>query len=248
LTVPPAYKGLENDKVHIFLFVNGRIVPSERPVKFQYRTTIRRIEWAACSIPLLPHQPAGGSERKKISTLNGILSQQIPRSVYGRTILHLYALERKDQKVITLLRSIVCPRQRKQIVNISDNAGYSLLHIAAARGCLDLAKTLLQMGADPTLKCNRGQTPSDLCAHTPLLQRILLLATQLYPTSASSSASPSSISPSCPSESRQPLAPLSYITTSVIPTTIPVSSLLVKRSYEVSVKEDPTMRKRRKFF
>lgn len=186
VAVPPAVKGMENDEVQIFLFVEGKMVRGQKPVSFQYRTPVRRVEWVQCTYPLLKMNPQRPKDQFTVTCLSGLTkASDLPRSPYGRTLLHLYALERKDKTLVDLLRTIQSPRLTAQIVNLADNAGYTLLHIAAARGAVDLAKTLLQMRANPHLRCNKGHLPMDLCSHTPLLQKILCLARGLLPHNSS---------------------------------------------------------------
>jgi hypothetical protein len=51
-------------------------------------------------------------------------------------------------------------------VNLQTSEGFSLLHYAAGAGNLEMVRTLLQKGADPTLKADGGTTPYQMAIGT----------------------------------------------------------------------------------
>jgi palmitoyltransferase len=57
-------------------------------------------------------------------------------------------------------------------VNAVTTGGDSPLHWAALEGRLDTVETLLELGADPRIKNNRGESPGDLCANIDVKESI----------------------------------------------------------------------------
>lgn len=57
-------------------------------------------------------------------------------------------------------------------VNMQNGEGYTLLHIAADDGNLAMVNALLERGADPAIKTNRGSTALDLAMGTMVAARI----------------------------------------------------------------------------
>jgi uncharacterized protein len=46
-------------------------------------------------------------------------------------------------------------------VNMEQAGGYTPLHLAASSGLVEIAKLLLETGANPKTPCHRGKTPAD---------------------------------------------------------------------------------------
>jgi ankyrin repeat protein len=60
-------------------------------------------------------------------------------------------------------------------VNMTQAGGYAPLHQAAAAGLEEVTKILLEAGAHPDMRCDRGKTPADYArerGHEGVLQRI----------------------------------------------------------------------------
>ncbi len=64
-------------------------------------------------------------------------------------------------------------------VNTAEHGGYTALHLAAARGDLELVSLLVRRGADPTAKTDKGETAADIAASRGYPEAAALLAPNL---------------------------------------------------------------------
>ncbi|MEX0762123.1 MAG: ankyrin repeat domain-containing protein [Dehalococcoidia bacterium] len=64
-------------------------------------------------------------------------------------------------------------------VSTAEHGGYTPLHLAAARGDLELVSLLVRRGADPTAKTDKGETAADIAASRGHPEAAALLAPNL---------------------------------------------------------------------
>jgi uncharacterized protein len=81
--------------------------------------------------------------------------QQVAATPMRNQALHAVLALAKDPEIIRLLIA------RGADANAVQTAGYRPLHEAAAAGRLDLVQMLLDAGADPAARCDRGKTAAD---------------------------------------------------------------------------------------
>ena len=101
-------------------------------------------------------------ETQKLGVLQLLLSKGASRThagPRGSTPLHIAAAVQDNGEAMTILlgRDIT-----KTDLGVTDGQGYTALHTAAQCGNLGALNTLLQVGADTTIKDPKGRTPLDL--------------------------------------------------------------------------------------
>jgi len=76
----------------------------------------------------------------------------------GQSVLHLVAYNGAHGALACLTDA----EELRPLVDLRDEAGRTALHHAAARGHMSCVSRLMDVGADPRLKTNKGQTPMTL--------------------------------------------------------------------------------------
>lgn len=71
-----------------------------------------------------------------------------------------YVVNKQNAEALAILDSNAFP------IDQANEEGWTLLHFAAEQGNADMVRTLLERGADPTVKTLRGRTPYDVALGT----------------------------------------------------------------------------------
>eukprot|EP01070_Trichotokara_eunicae_P009476 Trichotokara_eunicae@DN6095_c0_g1_i1.p1 len=141
---------VKNDKFSTFADAayNGNVEKMKEQLKKEGKNTVNTVNRTDEDGMTPMHRAA---QKGEISAIKFLIEQSAdPRvkSKSGETPLHVAVFHRNQQAVTELLKTMA-----KADVDVQDNQhGMTPLHVAVQRGAPEIAKMLLDAGADPSIK------------------------------------------------------------------------------------------------